>query len=90
MDEYQVCSESGETSEIINYEPIQIIQNEIKYNLNIESHEDKLTLSIIDKEQFPSVNYNRTMNFKEIKHLLKRCDYFLNNCYKVGLVYEDH
>ena len=69
MDDYQICSESGETSEIVNCETIQIKQNEINYDLNIESQEDKLTLSIIDKEQFPSVNYIRTMSLKEIKEI---------------------
>ena len=59
----------GETVEIINFDPIHIEQNGIKYDLNIEVKEDKLTFSINDKEQFPSVNYIRTMSFKEIKEL---------------------
>ena len=69
MEEYQIFSDKGETEEIVNYDPIQIEQNEIKYDLNIQNKENMITFSLIDKNQFPSVNYNRTMSFKEIKEL---------------------
>ena len=69
MDEIPVIEEKGETIEIINFEPIKIEQNEINYLLNLETEEDKITFSINDKEQLPSVNYIRTMTLKEIKEL---------------------
>ena len=69
MAEAPVIEEKGETIEIINFEPIKIEQNEINYLLNIETKEDKITFSINDKEQLPSINYVRTMNLKEIKEL---------------------
>ena len=69
MEEVPILEEKGETIEIIKLEPIQIEQNEINYLLNIETNEDKITFSINDKEQLPSINYVRTMNLKEIKEL---------------------
>ena len=69
MEEVSLTSDKGETDEILNFEPIKIEQNEINYILNIEADEDKITFSINDKEQFPSINYIRTMNLKEIKEL---------------------
>jgi len=69
MEEVPIIKEKGETIEIINFEPIKIEQNEINYLLNIETEEDKITFSINDKEQLPSVNYKRTMTLKEIKEL---------------------
>ena len=71
MDEYSFSSEKGETEDIINYEPIIIEQNEIKYILNIEDNGDKMTFSINDKEQFPSINYIRAMSLNDIKKLNK-------------------
>ena len=71
MEEYSISLEKGETEDIINYEPIIIEQNEIKYILNIEDNGDKMTFSINDKEQFPSINYIRSMSLNEIKKLNK-------------------
>ena len=69
MEEVPILEDKGETIEIIKLEPIKIEQNEINYLLNIETNEDKITFSINDKEQLPSINYIRTMNLKEIKEL---------------------
>ena len=69
MDEYQLFTDKGETEEIIKYDPIQISQNEIKYYLNIENQENMITFSLIDKYEFPCVNYIRNMSLKEIKDL---------------------
>ena len=68
MEEYQF-SDKGETVDIINYSPIKIKQNNIEYDLNIENKENIITFSIIDKEKLPSMNFSRTMSFKEIKEL---------------------
>jgi hypothetical protein len=64
-----ITSEKGETIEIVNFNPIQIEQNEIKYELNIKSEENVIIFSIRDKSIFPSVNYIRKMNLKKIKDL---------------------
>ena len=69
MEEHQLFSNKGETEEIINYDPIQIDLNGIKYDINIQNKENMITFSIIDKNQNPSVNYQRGMSFKEIKDL---------------------
>ena len=69
MEEVPILEEKGETIEIIKLEPIKIEQNEINYLLNIETNEDKITFSINDKEQLPSINYIRTLTLKEIKEL---------------------
>ena len=69
MEEVSLITDKGETVEILNFEPIKIEQNEINYILNIEADEDKITFSINDKEQFPLINYIRTMSLKEIKEL---------------------
>ena len=69
MEEVPFIEEKGETIEIIKLEPIKIEQNEINYLLNIETKEDKITFSINDKKQLPSVNYIRTLTLKEIKEL---------------------
>ena len=69
MEEIPIEPEHGETDEIINYEPIIIEHNKIRYILKIENNEDKISFSINDKEQIPSMNYNCSMNFKEIKEL---------------------
>ena len=71
MEEYPI-EEKGESFEPIVFEPIQIEQNEIKYTLNIKAiDENNITLSINDISQFPSANYNSSINFKEIKNLNK-------------------
>ena len=59
-----ITSEKGETIEIVNFNPIQIEQNEIKYELNIKSEENVIIFSIRDKSIFPSVNY---IEFKKNK-----------------------
>ena len=69
MEEVSFTTDKRETAEILNFESIKIEQNEINYILNIEADEDKITFSINDKEQFPSINYNRTMSLKQIKEL---------------------
>ena len=69
MEEVPLTSDKGETAKIRNFEPIKIEQNEINYILSIEANEDKISFSINDKEQFPSINYTRTMTLKSIKDL---------------------
>ena len=69
MEEYKLNSENFKSVDIVKYEPIKINQDDIKYNLNIESKENMITFTIIDKERFPIINYIRTMNLKEIKEL---------------------
>ena len=71
MEEISIEPEYGETEQIINYKPIIIEQNKIRYILNIENNQDKIIFSINNKEQFPSINYIKTMNFEEIKELNK-------------------
>ena len=66
MEKYQINPQKGETEELINFAPIKIEQNEIEYNLIIENKENMITFSINDKNQFPSVNYIKSMIFKEI------------------------
>ena len=67
MEEYQCITDKGETVEAINYDPIEIVQNYLKFDLNIKTQENNITFSINDKNQFPSVNYQRTMSFKRNK-----------------------
>ena len=69
MEECEIIYEKGETEEKISYEPIIIEQNNIKYILNIEAEENKITFSINNKDHFPSINYNRTMSFKKLKNI---------------------
>ena len=71
MEEYQLNTGKGETIDIVNFAPIHLETNEIKYDLNIETSVDNITFSINDKRQFPSVNYIRTMSLKDIKDLNK-------------------
>ena len=71
MDEHKIILSKKETEGLIDFNPIQICINEIKYSLNIKTKEDNITFSINDKEQFPSVNYIRSMKFNEIKELNK-------------------
>ena len=78
MEEYQLTSDHDETNEKINYAPIQIEQNQIIYNLNIESKGNKITFSINDKNQIPSVYYVRTLTLEEIKNL-NQVFYILNS-----------
>ena len=69
MEEYSCITDKGESVEVINYEPIKIELNSIVYELNIETNENSISLSINDKELLLSMNYKRTMTFKEIKDL---------------------
>ena len=69
--ETPIIFDQGETNDIINYEPIKIIQDEIEYKLNIKSKGEIFTFSINVKEQLSYTNYIRTMTFKEIKELNK-------------------
>ena len=64
-------TDKGETSETIEFNPIQIEQDESKYELNIQNKNNMIKFSIIDKSIFPSVNYIRKMQFKEIRELNK-------------------
>jgi len=56
---------------IINLDPIKIEYNNNNYILNISINNDIINFSINDKEQLLSINYIKTMNFKEIKDLNK-------------------
>ena len=69
MDEYKINLDKGETVEIVKFDIIQIKQNEFKYDLNIETKENIIYFIIKDKSQLPSINYKRSMSFKEIKEL---------------------
>ena len=64
-------TDKGETSETIEFNTIQIEQDESKYELNIQNKNDMIKFSIIYKSIFPSVNYIRKMHFKEIRELNK-------------------
>ena len=66
MNELQLRKDKND---IINFEQIQIELNRIKYDLNIKVKENKIVFSIYEQEQFPAVNYERTMDLKEIKDL---------------------
>ena len=72
-------NKTGEVT-INNSRTIKIENNEIKYDINIGIKEDDITFSLHDKEQFPSVNYNRTMSFNEIRELNKAFS-LLNSIY---------
>ena len=69
MDEYQLNLDKGETIKVINFDVIQIKQNEFKYDLNIETKENIIYFIIKDKNQLPSINYKGSMSFNEIKQL---------------------
>ena len=59
------------TENIVNLAPIKIEDNNNNYFLNIGINNDIINFSINDKEQLLSINYIKTMNFKEIKDLNK-------------------
>ena len=71
-----------------NNEPIIIMQNNVKYNLNIESQNNKITFSIYNNEQFPNFYYTKKISLKELKDSIKGNDEFMNknfdiyNCFK--------
>ena len=71
MDDYPNKEDITTTSNFINYPPIQIEENGIKYDLSIETKEDMITFSICDNAQIPCASYIRTLNLKEIKELSK-------------------
>ena len=77
MEECEIEME-GETPKIIEFESIQIKENENIYNLDfkINYEENNLTLSINDKTQFPPVYYIKTMSLKKIKDLNKELKNF--------------
>ena len=76
MEEFQINKNKRETIDKKNFEPIILEQNEIKYELNIETKEEMIIFSMIDKNHFPFINYNKTMNFSEIKDLNKKFQEF--------------
>ena len=69
MDEYKLNLGKGETFDIVKFDAIKINQNDFKYDLNIETKENTIHFTIKDKNQLPSINYKRSMSFKEIKEL---------------------
>ena len=69
MEEYQLNTEKGETADIIKFDTIKINQNEFNYDLDIKAQENTIYFNIKDKNQLPSINYKRSMSFKEIKGL---------------------
>ena len=48
--ETPIIFDQGKTNDIINYDPIKIIQDEIEYKLNIKSKGEIFTFSINVKE----------------------------------------
>ena len=74
MEEYQLNKDKGETEEIKKFDAIQIKQNELKYDLNIETQENTIYFTTKDKNQLPYINYKRSMSFKEIKASNKKFD----------------
>ena len=71
MNDYPNKEDITATGTFINYPPIQIEQNGIKYDLSIETKEDMITFSICDKSQLPYASYIRILSLKEIKELNK-------------------
>ena len=77
MEECEIEME-GETPKIVEFESIQIKENENIYNLDLKINyeENNLTLSINDKNHFPPVYYIKTMSLKKIKDLNKELKNF--------------
>ena len=69
MEEYQMSSDQGETKDIINFNPIKIELNTIKYELNIESKENIITFTLDGKNIINTNKYTKTMSLKEIRDL---------------------
>ena len=69
MNDYPNKEDITATGTFINYPPIQIEQNGIKYDLSIETKEDIITFSICDKSQLPYTSYIRTLSLKEINSI---------------------
>ena len=66
-----------------NNEPIIIMQNDAKYNLNIESQNNKITFSIYNNEQFPNFYYTKKISLKELKDSIKGNDEFMNKNFDI-------
>ena len=66
-----------------NIEPIIIMQNDVKYNLNIESQNNKITFSIYNNEQFPNFYYTKKISLKELKDSIKGNDEFMNKNFDI-------
>jgi len=66
-----------------NNEPIIIMQNNVKYNLNIESQNNKITFSIYNNEQFPCFYYTKKISLKELKNSIKGNDEFMNKNFDI-------
>ena len=66
-----------------NNEPIIIMQNNVKYNLNIESQNSKITFSIYNNEQFPCFYYTKKISLKELKDSIKGNDEFMNKNFDI-------
>ena len=66
-----------------NIEPIIIMQNDSKYNLNIESQNNKITFSIYNNEQFPNFYYTKKISLKELKDSIKGNDEFMNKNFDI-------
>ena len=66
-----------------NNEPIIIMQNDVKYNLNIESQNNKITFSIYNNEQFPCFYYTKKISLKELKDSIKGNDEFMNKNFDI-------
>ena len=66
-----------------NNEPIIIMQNNVKYNLNIESQNNKITFSIYNNEQFPCFYYTKKISLKELKDSIKGNDEFMDKNFDI-------
>ena len=66
-----------------NNEPIIIMQNDVKYNLNIESQNNKITFSIYNNEQFPNLYYTKKISLKELKDSIKGNDEFMDKNFDI-------
>ena len=71
MDYCEVETNKGETKENIKFDSIQIKQNNNQYELNIEIKDNMIIFIIYEKNKFPTKNYIRKMNFKELINLHK-------------------
>ena len=77
---------------IVNLEPIKIEHDNNNNYLNIGINKDNILLSLNYKEQLFSINYNKTMNFQEIKNLNKAFDVLntINEFYEYLKVLSDN
>ena len=71
MDYCEVETNKGETKENIKFDSIQIKQNNNQYELNIEIKDNMIIFIIYEKNKFPTKNYIRKMDFKELINLHK-------------------